>query len=201
MYSPNLKYKNIVYGLENSLYQNIIPFENRIKNKILNSGAVGNFKLLSRFRDMLRNPKFTNLYGYYLRTLCNDLPYVEYTPTLQHEFVNDKYPLLLQKYQSAIAASSDSPTIKYWEIAAAGCLTFMEITDFNRGKEFLDFVDNESAIFINENNYSDKFEEYLSDVENPKWKKIANEGRKLAMEKYNNDRGVESLVELMEEFV
>jgi len=201
LYSPNLKYKNIVYGLENSLYQNIIPFENRIKNKILNSGAVGNFKLLSRFRDKLRNPKFTNLYGYYLRTLCNDLPYVEYTPTLQHEFVNDKYPLLLQKYQSAIAASSDSPTIKYWEIAAAGCLTFMEITDFNRGQEFLDFVDNESAIFINENNYSDKFEEYLSDVGNPKWKKIANEGRELAMEKYNNDKGVESLVELMEEFV
>ncbi len=201
LYSPNFKYENIVYGLEVSLYENIIPFENRIKSKILNSGAVGNFKILSRLRDKLRNPKYTNLFGYHLRTLCNKLSYVEYTPTLQHEYINDKYPLLLQKYQSAIAASSDAPTIKYWEIAAAGCLTFMEITNFNRGMEFLDFVDNESAIFINEKNYVDRFEEYLSDIKNPKWKKIASAGRELSMEKYNNDKGVESLIQLMKQYV
>ena len=201
LYSTNLKYKNIVYGLELSLYENVKSFDNRINDRILNSGAVGSFKIFSRILDKVRNPKYTNLYGYRLRTLCNKLSYVEYTPTLQHEYVNDRYPLLLQKYQSAIAASSDSPTIKYWEIPAAGCLTFMEMTNFNHGAEFLDFIDGESAIFINEYNYKEKFEEFLSDQNNPKWKKIADAGRELAMKKYNNDKGAESLVELMEEFV
>ena len=193
-----MKYKNIIYGLETSLYQNVKPFDERIKNKILNTGAVGNFKILSRIRDKIRNPKFTNIYGYYLRTLCNQLPYVDYTSTLQHEYVNDSYPLLLQKYQTSIAASSDSPTMKYWEIPAAGCLTFMEITDFNRGNEFLEFEDGESAIFINKNNYKEKFGEYLSDPDNKKWEKIAKKGREYALKNCNNDKGVESLVEIME---
>ena len=198
LYSPNLKYKNIIYGLETSLYQNVKPFDERIKNKILNTGAVGNFKILARIRDKIRNPKFTNIYGYYLRTLCNQLPYVDYTSTLQHKYVNDNYPLLLQKYQTSIAASSDSPTMKYWEIPAAGCLTFMEITDFNRGNEFLEFEDGESAIFINKNNYKEKFEEYLSDSDNKKWGKIAKKGREYALKNCSNNKGVESLVEIMD---
>ena len=34
----------------------------------------------------------------------------------------------------AIAATSVETTIKYWEIPAAGCLTFMEITEKNKGR-------------------------------------------------------------------
>ena len=198
LYPSHIKYKNIIYGLEPSLYQNLTPFNRRIKNHILNSGAVANLKLASRLLDKIRNPKFNAMFGYYLRTKCNELPYVDYTSTLQHEYVNDRYPLLLQKYRAAIAASSDAPTIKYWEIPAAGCLTFMEMTDFNRGKEILDFVDGESAIFIDLKNYKARFEEYLADQDNPKWAKIAESGRKIAIEKYNNDKGVDSLIDLME---
>jgi len=199
LYPSNFKYKNVIMGLEPALYQNVKPFGDRIKNKILNTGNVGNFRILSRIRDKIRNPKFTNLYGYYLRTISNQLPYVDYTATLQHEYVNDKYPLLLQKYQTSIAASSDAPTPKYWEIPAAGCLTFMEITNFNRGKEILEFEDGESAIFINKNNYKEKFEEYLSDPDNKKWEKIAKKGREYVLKNCNNDKGVESLIEIMEE--
>ena len=47
----------------------------------------------------------------------------------------------------------------------------------------------------------DRFEEYLSDIKNPKWKKIASAGRELSMEKYNNDKGVESLIQLMKQYV
>ncbi|WKT58330.1 hypothetical protein QVH35_02425 [Candidatus Nitrosotenuis chungbukensis] len=131
--------------------------------------------------------------------MCNSLPYVDYTTTLGHEYVGDKYPLLLQKYATAIAATTDIYTMKYFEMPAAGCLTFMEITDKNYGKN-LGYRDGENAIFINEKNYKEKFQEYLSDINNPKWKEMANLGRDHAMKNFNNDKGIESLVELIKEF-
>ena len=50
---------------------------------------------------------------------------------------------------------------------------------------------------INENNYRDKFEEFISEPDNPKWEKISNAGRKFVMEEMNNDKAVESLLVLM----
>ena len=120
--------------------------------------------------------------------------------TLKNEFINDKYPILLQKYASAIAATSDTPSIKYWEIPAAGCLTFMEITDENRGK-YLGFIDGETAIFIDQKNYKEKFQEFLDDPNNPKWGKIANSGRNFVLKKFNNDKAVESLVKIMKKLI
>jgi hypothetical protein len=200
LYPQNFKYETIFFGLESSLYQNISPFKSRIKNKILNSGAVGNTKIISRIINNILDPKWNALKGYYLRTKCNELPYVDYTTTLKNEFVNDKYPLLLQKYASAIAATSDTPSIKYWEIPAAGCLTFMEITKENRGN-YLGFIDNENAIFINKKNYKEKFREFLNDSENPKWGKIAEQGRKFALENFTNDKAVESLIKIMKKLI
>ena len=200
LYPQNFKYETIFFGLESSLYEKISPFNKRIKNRIINSGAIGNTKFFSKIINNILDPKWNALKGYYLRTKCNELPYVDYTPTLKNEFVNDKYPLLLQKYASAIAATSDTPSIKYWEIPAAGCLTFMEITKENRG-EYLGFVDNETAIFINEENYKEKFKEFLDDPENPKWEKIANSGRKFVLENLNNNKAIESLIGIMEKLI
>ena len=200
-YPSHFKYKCIIYGLEPSLYKSPKPFEHRIKNKILNSGAVGNTKFFSKIINRFRKRKQYALDGYFLRAKCNELPYVDYTPTLQHTYVNDRYPILLEKYRAAIAASSDAPTAKYWEIPAAGCLTFMEMTDFNQGEKILEYVDGESAIFIDIDNYKEKFNEYLSDFDNPKWQKIASEGRKIAMNNYNNDKAICSLVDLMKTLI
>ena len=72
----------------------------------------------------------------------------------------------------------------------------MEITKENRG-EYLGYTDDENAIFINNKNYQQKFEEFLSNPENPKWEKIANAGRQYALKNFNNDKAVENLVELM----
>ena len=82
---------------------------------------------------------------------------------------------------------------------AAGCMTFMEVTDKNYAKT-LGFKDGVTAVFINEKNYKEKFEEYLTDIDNPKWEEIASAGRTFAMENFNNDKGVSSLVELIKEF-
>ena len=195
-YPSNFKYKTIIFGLEPRLYQNLTPFEKRISDKILNSGNVGNLKIPSRIINRIRNPKWNTLGCYKLRTICNKLPYVDYTYTLQHEYVGDKYPLLLQKYSSAIAACTYNPLIKYWEIPAAGCLTFMEITKKNRG-EFLGYEDEKTVISINEDNYIEKFERYLSNSQSSKWKKIADAGREYTLKNFTNEKAVKSLVELM----
>ena len=200
LFPKKFNYTSIVFGIEPSLYQNVSPFEDRIKNRILNSGAIGNAKFLSRIINSIRNPKWNSYRYYTLRTKCNKLPYVDYTATLDHNFIGDRYTLLLQKYGAAIAATSVETTIKYWEIPAAGCLTFMEITKKNKGN-YLGFIDNETSIFIDENNYQEKFREFLSDQENPKWKKIANAGREHAIANFNNDKACESLVDLMKSMI
>ena len=199
-YPSHFKFKTIIFGLEPSLYQEIVPFKPRIKNKILNSGGVGNTKFLSKIINKIRKPKFSSLSVYRLRTKCNELPYVDYTNTLEHKFVNDKYVLLLQKYRSAIAADSLTFVIKMLEIPAAGCLSFLEVTKKNKC-EYIGFKDGKTAIFINEENFRDKFEEFLSDPDNPKWEKIANAGRQFTMQELNNDKAVESLVELMKKAI
>ena len=198
-YPKKFDYTTIVFGLETSLYQNLLPFSKRIKKRILNSGAVGNTKFLSKLFNQFKNPD-NALNHYKLRTLCNKLSYVDYTNTLQHEFVGDKYPLLLQKYQSAIAATTGNYTQKYLEIPAAGCLSFMEVTDENHAN-YLNFKDGENAIFVNERNYQQKFEEFLESSDDPIWEQIANSGRNHVLNNYNNDLAVESLVNLFKKII
>ena len=76
----------------------------------------------------------------------------------------------------------------------------MEITKKNRG-EFLGFIDGENSIFINEQNYKEKFSEYLDDVNNPKWERIANNGREYVLKNLNNDVAANSLIDLMEKLL
>ena len=73
----------------------------------------------------------------------------------------------------------------------------MEITEKNYGK-FLGYKDGENCVIINEKNYQKKFDEYISDYNNPKWKEIANAGREFTMKNYTNDNAVDSLLELMQ---
>ena len=199
-YPKNYRYETIFYGIEPSLYQNLTPFRNRIKNKILNSGAIINKKFSSRFIHKLKSGDANPSIHYKLRTMCNELSYVDYTPTLDHEFFGDKYPRLLQKYCASIAATTDCYTMKYFEMPASGCLTFMEITDFNSGR-LLGFEDGVNSIHINEKNYKEKFAEYISDITNPKWEEIASNGKIHALQNFSNDKGTDSLYEYISEFL
>ena len=80
------------------------------------------------------------------------------------------------------------------------CLAFLEITKENQG-EYLGYKDNETAIFINEKNYEKKFKKYLNDLDNPKWREIAQKGQKYTMNHLNNDHAVDSLVDLFNEVI
>ena len=194
-FPKNYEYQVVLYGLEPSLYKNLTPFSQRISKKILNSGAVGNTKFLSKIVNKIRNPE-NALRHYKLRTMCNKLSYVDYTPTMKHEYIGDKYPLLLQKYCASIAATSMNYTAKYFEIPAAGCVSFMEVNDVN-GAEKLGFKDSENSIFINQNNYQKKFEEYLETPDDPRWEDIAKSGTEHVMKNLTNDNAVDSLLSLI----
>ena len=200
LFPKEFNYTTIIFGLESSLYEKIEPFQNRIKNKILNSGAIGTKKIASKIMNSIKEPQWNANQYYALRTKCNDLSYVDYTSTLKHNYVGDRYTLLLQKYCSAIAATTFETSIKYWEIPASGCLTFMEITKKNNGN-YLGYVDGETGIFINEDNYENKFNEFLKEPDDSRWGKIAAAGREFAMKNFNNDRAADFLVELMEKYV
>lgn len=200
LYPKKFPFKTIFFGIEPSLFQNVIPFYDRIKNKILNTGAIGNPAIPSKILAYLRSYKWNAYRVYRLRAKCNKLDYVDYNTTLSHEYVNDKFTQLLQQYCAVISATTFSPNMKYWESMASGCLTFMEITESNKGNTF-GFIDGKTSVFINEKNYQQKFEEYLNDVNNPKWELIASQGRQFALKTFSNDQGVSKLVDLMEELL
>jgi len=201
-YPKNIKQKIIIFGLEPELYQNVPPFKTRIKDRILITGKMGRTDLKNRAANYILNPRRSGWYLYKLRTLCKELDYVEYSGINEKlsDNKNQDYPAYTSKYCAIIAATTFYPTLKYWENAAAGCLTFMEITEKNNGY-FLGYKDNETAIFINEKNYKEKFQQYLSDPDNPKWEQIANAGREYTMNNLTNDHAVSSLVELMKEII
>ena len=197
-YPKKILYKEILWGIEPSKYQNLNLYSNRIRDKILNSGNIGRkdtkSKMLHRFSRKINSA----LYFYKLRTMCNDLSYVDYAGMKNNFYINDNYPEYLSRYCSAIATGTIYPVIKFFEIPAAGCLTFMEITEKNYGK-YLGFKNNETAIFIDEKNYEQKFEEYLSDPYNEKWENVANAGKEHSLNVANNDAAVEHLIQIMEE--
>ena len=75
-YPKNFKYKVIIYGVEPSLYENLTPFSQRIKNKILCSGAAASTKLTTRlFERIIRFRSGNSMFEHYkLRTMSIKLP-------------------------------------------------------------------------------------------------------------------------------
>ena len=101
---------------------------------------------------------------------------------------------------ASIAATSLNYTTKYFEIPAAGCLSFMEVNNEN-GAEKLGFKDFVNSVFINEKNYKKKFDEFLETSDDPKWEKIAKSGYEHVMENLTNDNAVESLLKLIKRII
>ena len=199
-YPKHLKYEVVHTGLEPSLYTNAMPWNERVQDKIGISGILDErFDLIRKiyYRVYLRRSEvLLPGFHYKLRTKCNKLPYVVHAHDIYPGHSTDQLHRILSRFRAAIAATTSFPTVKYKETPAAGCLTFMEITERNHGS-FLGFEDGKSAIFIDESNYLARFQEYLDSPDDPRWKKIAQVGRKHALENLSNDRGVEMLISVM----
>jgi hypothetical protein len=200
-YPKDFKYREIIFGLEPRLYQNLKPYNERIKEKILNTGVMGNKRIKSRIANKLFNKGFSGWNIYKLRTLCNELPYVHYKGMKDGKYpFESSFATYLSQFRASIAACTVYPVQKYWEIPAAGCLAFMEMTERNNGK-YLGFRDNETAIFINERNYKKKFELFLSDPDNKLYKEIIEAGQQHVMNNLTNEHATENLINLMRELI
>ena len=199
-YPRHLKYAVVHTGLEPSLCDSEIPWNERIQDRIGISGILDErFDLIHKiyYRVYLRKPKaLLPGFHYKLRTKCSKLPYVAHARDIYPGHSTDQLHGILSRFRATIAATTSFPTVKYKETPAAGCLTFMEITERNHGS-FLGFEDGKSAIFIDESNYLERFQEYLDSPDDPRWKKIAQAGRRHALENLSNDMGVEMLVSVM----
>lgn len=198
-YPSRIKYTRIPYGVEPSLYEKVRAWEERVDDHIVISGTLDKpdlpHRMYYRVYKKLPAALATN-HHYKLRTRCNKLPYVVHTRDIYPGQGTDQLPDVLSSFQAAIAATTNYHTIKYMETPAAGCLTFMEVTDKNQAAT-LGYEDGKTAVFINESNYTKKFREYLDNPSDSKWRKIAYAGRKYTMKHLTNDTAAEKLYGLM----
>ena len=140
-YPKDFKFKEILWGIEPSKFQNLKPFNERISDKILNSGNVGRSNIKSKIGHLFSKDINSAAYFYKLRTMCNNLSFVDYAGMKGNSYINEDYAEYLSRYKGAIATGTFYPVIKFFEIPSAGCLTFMEITEKNHG-QYLGFKDN-----------------------------------------------------------
>jgi len=172
----DIRYHQIIFGINKEVY-NTKPFSLRRKDKILLSGTLW------------------SSYFYNLRRKCWQLKCVEYIPVNRNN--PGSYSDVLTQYRAAIAACTFYSVAKYWELPACSCLTFMEVNAENGCGE-LGFVDGHNAIFINEDNYKERLEEFINDPDNPKWETIAANGRQFVLENYENEIQLNKLIDIFE---
>ena len=194
------KYETVIWGLEPSLYADLKPYGKRIPDTIVISGVIPDTPSFARrafWRYVRRYPPDLITWNHYrLRTMCARLPYVVHTQTILPGQTGLELPAILSRYRAAIAATTTIPTFKYLEMPAAGCLTFMEITEENDGR-YLGYEDGKSAVFIDETNYKSRLREYLDTHSDPKWQEIAQAGQRHTLENLTNDNAAGRLAILM----
>ncbi len=157
------------------------PWRSRIADKLLVTGTIKSER------------------HYKLRTACCDLPYTEYVGR-DAGYTADRFGALLSQYRATVAACTTDIVYKYAESPMCGCLTFMEVNEQNGCDELL-YRDGESAIFINEQNYRERFAEYISDHQNPKWQAIAAAGYQCTLDNYEQGKEINRLADLIESII
>jgi len=180
-YPKEWKYKWIPFGVEKSLYENVTPWNERIGNYILNTGAV--------------NPKH-----YVLRGMLDSLPIVQHRSNVISGQSGDNFVRLLEQYKAAFAVMTTTTCHKQLEVPAAGCLSFMEVTEEN-GADIWGFENGVNAVYINTNNYKQILNDYIHTKDDPKWMAIANRGRQYVFANYSNDMMANWIIDMIEELI
>lgn len=198
-FPKSVRYEVVRWGLEPGLFGRLPPFGSRIKDRVLLTGELARRSLVKRAVHWAsRRGQSEVAANYKLRRACASLPGVDYSgrDRVTGRYRNGgaaSYAGHLSGYRAAIAAAGLYPTAKYWETPAAGCLTFMEVNGGN-GAADLGYRDMESAVFVDSKNYRERISRYLETADDPSWARIAEAGRRHALENLSNDRAVEDLV-------
>lgn len=149
------EYTQIILCVDPDVCRPIIPFVDRVADKVLMTGAI------------------TDRYHYELRGELFKSDLIHYVKRHKH-FDGDSYNLLLNNFSASVAACTTTTVNKYFESMAAGCLLFAECS--NNGCGDIGLVDGENCISINRDNAIEKISAFITDNKNPKWGKIADAG-------------------------
>lgn len=179
-----IPYKRYILGIDEVTYKNPDNWDERRQDRILSSGVL--------------SVPYHPLWFYYFRTECTYSRYVEHVP--KGHYLGVDYWKLLTQYRAAIACMSYTSVLKYFEIPMCGCLMFAEVTEKNQISD-MGFIDGVNCVYIDKNNYEDRFQEFVEDFNNPKWKRIAETGHKLVKNTYNNRKQVREFVQALESMV
>ena len=90
-YPKNFKFKEILWGIEPTRFLNLKPYNDRISEKILNSGNVGRSSIKSKIGHLFSKDINSATYFYKLRTMCNNLSYVDYAGMKGNAYINEDY--------------------------------------------------------------------------------------------------------------
>ena len=180
----NYKYKQIVIGIDvEAGYIPLTHLDYRETERILLTGII----------PRLGTVKTDH---YKLRRMCRDTKHVKYME--KGEYVGNRYARLLMTHRAAISASTHCFTLRHLEVALAGCVPFLEITEQNGGRT-LGYTDEKNAIFINEENYKERFDEYRKTRHDKKWTNLALRARDFVKDRYTCEHGVDKLVKYIKE--
>jgi len=160
-------YYQMFFGVEISQYATLTPFQKRRKDKLLNTGQIDN-------KD-----------HYVLRKRINSHPSVKFVAN-NRGVHREAFANLLGSYRAAIAACTTCTVMKYIEVAAAGCVPFLEVTERNDAHLF-GFEDGVQAVHITPANYVEKIEEYMQTLDAPRWARMAQAAREHVLANYTND--------------
>ena len=69
IYPSDFQYRTIFYGLEAQLYENLTPFSQRIKDKILLTGAIGNYKTYVKVANLFK-AQLSRQNEYFFKMVC-----------------------------------------------------------------------------------------------------------------------------------
>ncbi|MBN1147311.1 MAG: glycosyltransferase family 1 protein [Anaerolineales bacterium] len=127
--------------------------------------------------------------AYTLRNWCRRQPgvrYYDYSGVENKVLTDYGFFKWLMGFDAVIAAGSEDnqyrlTTPKYFEIAAAGCLLFAQVTD---DLDLLGFIDQRTCITFSQNNFQRKIEDYLANPENYRWLQLRLDGRELIRERH-----------------
>jgi len=108
----------------------------------------------------------------------------------------EMYSAFLAQYAASLALCTVFPVPKYFEIPAAGCVTFAE---YHKEYEDLGFKDQESCIYVNRDNFTDRVQAFIA--EPSEYQDVADAGRKLMAENYTADHFAEFIYRKVEEEV
>ena len=200
-YPKHFQYDATHMRLESLLYINEILCKGRITDKMtIDDMTDKKFNVVRMLYHNVYIRKLKTLlpsFQYRLRMKDNNLLYVVHIYDVCPSHSSGQLDNVLSVFMTTVVAMTAYLTVRYKEIPATECLTFIESIKRNYVALRLRFKDDKNYVFVDESNYLKKFQECLYSKDSPRWKKLAHKCRKHVLENLYNSKSIEKIVNIM----